>query len=137
MILLKVLTVKNVLSAPIGILIVGSNFKIPVVMVVMIRWYCAFILVILLFSLLNELIVVVLFMTLTTFIQLICWNVLCLMIGGIYKMHFKEINVKNRDYKCYFNYLIKAKNNRGKKYFNRLKNYKDLTILLLDLIVKN
>ena len=30
-------------------------------------------------------------------------------------MHFKEINIKNKVYKYYFDYLIKAKRIRGKK----------------------
>ena len=42
------------------------------------------------------------------------------MIVNIYKMQFKEINIKNRLYKYYFDYLIKAKKkNRNKKYFNQ------------------
>ena len=41
------------------------------------------------------------------------------MIVNIYKMQFKEINIKNKLYKYYFDYLIKAKKNRNKKYFNQ------------------
>ena len=47
-------------------------------------------------------------------------------------MHFKEINIKNKVYKYYFDYLIKAKRIRGKK--------KTITIwpfISLDMIVRN
>ena len=52
---------------------------------------------------------VVLFMTLTNSMQLICWKVICLVNVDIYKMHFKEINIQNSIYKYYFDNLISAK----------------------------
>ena len=52
---------------------------------------------------------VVFFMTLADLLQYICWNILCFMIIGIYKMHIKEINIKIGVYNCYFDNLIEAK----------------------------
>ena len=46
--------------------------------------------------------------------KFICWKCLCLMIVGIYKMHIKEINIKNRVYSYYFDYLIKGKKTETK-----------------------
>ena len=76
-------------------------------------------LAILLLSLLKVLITTVLLTALTNQMQFICWKIQCLMIVNIYKMQFKEINIKNKLYKYYFDYLIKAKKNRNKKYFNQ------------------
>ena len=70
------------------------------------------------------------FLTLANLKQLICWNILFLMIAGIHKMSFKEINFKNSVYNYYFNYLIKG-NVRNIKYFNQWKNSKDLSIYFL------
>ena len=51
------------------------------------------------------------------------------MIVNIYKMQFKEINIKNRLYKYYFDYLIKAKKKiETKNILINEKNYKDLII---------
>ena len=50
------------------------------------------------------------------------------MILDIRKMHFKEINIKNRVYNYYFDYLIKAKKIRNKKYLIDEKNYNNLVI---------
>ena len=47
----------------------------------------------------------------------------CLMILDIYKMHFKEINIKNRVYNSYFDNLIKAKNLETKTTLTNEKNY--------------
>ena len=50
------------------------------------------------------------------------------MILGLYKKHFKQINIKNKVYN-YYNNLIKQKS-WNQKYFNRWKNLwdKNLTI---------
>ena len=49
-------------------------------------------------------------MTLANLMELIYYKIQCLMIVDIYKMYFKEINIKNRVYSYYFDYLIKTKN---------------------------
>ena len=43
-------------------------------------------------------------------------------------MHIKEINIKNRVYNYYFDYLIKGKKNRNKNILIDEKNYKELII---------
>ena len=50
------------------------------------------------------------------------------MILDIHDMHFKEINIKNRVYNYYFDYLIKAKKIRNKKDLIDEKNYNNLVI---------
>ena len=50
------------------------------------------------------------------------------MIVGIYKMHAKEINIKNRVYNYYFDKLIKAKKLETKNILIDEKNYKDFVI---------
>ena len=40
-------------------------------------------------------------------------------------MHFKEINIKNRVYKYYFDNLIKGKKLETKNTLTKEKNYKD------------
>ena len=45
---------------------------------------------------LKKLIIVVLFATLTNLKQFVCKKILSLMTVGIYKMHFKQIIVKDR-----------------------------------------
>ena len=45
---------------------------------------------------LKKLIIVVLFATLTNLKQFVCKKILSLMAVGIYKMHFKQIIVKDR-----------------------------------------
>ena len=65
----------------------------------------------LLLSLLKVLIIVVLFMTLTHLKQLVCKNILCLMIIGIHKMYNNKINIKNQVCNCYF-ILIYGKNHK-------------------------
>ena len=59
---------------------------------------------------------------------LIFWKILCLMIMDLYKMHFKEIDIKNRVYKYCFDYLIRAKTSETKNIFIDEKNYKDIVI---------
>ena len=51
------------------------------------------------------------------------------MVLGIYAMHVKENNIKNRVQKCYFDSLSKKKKIETKniKYL-KLKNYEDLEI---------
>ena len=51
-----------------------------------------------------------------------------LMFVGEYKMHFKEINIKNRVYNYHFGNLIKAKKLGTKKILFDEKNFKDLVI---------
>ena len=43
-------------------------------------------------------------------------------------MHIKEINIKNRLYNYYFDYLIKVKKLETKNIFFNEKNYNDLII---------
>ena len=50
------------------------------------------------------------------------------MIIDLYKMHFKEIDIKNRVYKYCFDYLIRAKTIETKNIFIDEKNYKDIVI---------
>ena len=50
------------------------------------------------------------------------------MIVGIYKMHIKEINVRNRVYSYHIDNLVKAKNLETKNILIDKKIYKDLTI---------
>ena len=107
--LLKVITVRNVWFVTIGLLIIGSNFKILSVMAVMIWGFCVLILAILLTLLLKELVTVVLFMILANLKQFVCWKIMCLMILGIYKMHVKEITIRDRAYNYYFDNLVKEK----------------------------
>ena len=47
---------------------------------------------------------------------------------GYDKMHFKEINIKNRSYNYYFENLIRAKKLETKHFLINDKNYKDLVI---------
>ena len=51
-----------------------------------------------------------------------------LMIMGIYKMHVKEVNIKNRVYNYYFDNLVKAKKLETKNLLIDEKNYKDFVI---------
>ena len=106
---LKVITVKNVLSTAIGILIMGSNFQNLLVMVAMICLCCVLMLAILLFSLLNVLTIAAFFMTLPNLMQFICRKILCLKIVDIYKTHFREINIENSVYNYHFDNLMKRK----------------------------
>ena len=50
------------------------------------------------------------------------------MIMGIYKMHVKEVNIKNRVYNYYFDNLVKAKKLKTKNLLIDEKNYKDFVI---------
>ena len=50
------------------------------------------------------------------------------MIAGIYKIHIKEINIKNRVYCYYFDNLIRAKKLETKNILIGEKNYKNLEI---------
>ena len=50
------------------------------------------------------------------------------MIMGIYGIHFKEINITNREYNYYFDNLVKDKNLETKNMLIDEKNYKDLVI---------
>ena len=50
------------------------------------------------------------------------------MIVDTYKMHFKEINIRNRVHNYYFNCLIKARKLETKKNLIDEKNYIDLVI---------
>ena len=52
------------------------------------------------------------------------------MINDLYKMHFKEINTKNKVYN-YCNNLIKVKKLGTKNILINEKNYKDLTIYFI------
>ena len=113
------MTIKNELPVTIGILIMGSNFKNLFLMVV-ICWCCALMLAILLLSPLKVLIIAVLFMTLANMMQFICWKTMCLMIADIYKMHFTDINVKNRDYNYYFDTVSLKQKYRSKKSMRKL-----------------
>ena len=113
------MTIKNELPVTIGILIMGSNFKNLFLMVV-ICWCCALRLAILLLSPLKVLIIAVLFMTLANMMQFICWKTMCLMIADIYKMHFTDINVKNRDYSYYFDTVSLKQKYRSKKSMRKL-----------------
>ena len=67
-------------------------------------------------------------MTLANLTQLIFWKILCLMIVGIYKIHSKEINIKNRVYNYYFVYSI---NQSKKNVLIDEKNDKDLIIYFI------
>ena len=59
--------------------------------------------------------------------QFICEKILFFMVLGIYKMHVKESNIKNRVYNYYFDNLSKEKKAETKNIKNlKLKNYKDL-----------
>ena len=51
--LLKAIKVKNVWFATIGIFMMGSNFKIPFVMFILVWWCCVLILAILLLSIIT------------------------------------------------------------------------------------
>ena len=88
--LLQLITVKNVQFATIGILIVSLNFKNLFVMMLFL------ILAILLLSVLKVLIILVLFIALGNLMQLVYQEMQCLTIMDIYEMHFKEISVKDR-----------------------------------------
>ena len=48
--------------------------------------------------------------------------------GYIYKIHFKEINIKNRVYNYCFDNLIKAKTSKTTNFLIDEKSYKDLII---------
>ena len=71
-------------------------------------------------------------MILTNLKQLIYWKILCLIQdrGHILKIHFQEINIKNRVYNYHFDNVFRAK--KKKKMTKHVlideKNYKDLTI---------
>ena len=54
----------------------------------------------------NKGVITVSFMTLANLIQSTCYTTLCLMIVDLYKMHFKEINIKNKVFN-YYNNLAK------------------------------
>ena len=117
--------VNNVWSYTIGFLIKGSSFKILFVMVVT-MWQCyVLILTILLLSMLKGLIIFVLSLTLTNLKQFIFQKILCLMVVGIYKMHAKEISIKNQLYNCYSDSLVKANKLETK---NNLMDEKTLKI---------
>ena len=47
----------------------------------------------------------------------------------IYKIHFKEINIKNRVYNYCFDNLIKAKISKTTNFLIDEKSYKDLIII--------
>ena len=75
-------------------LIMGSNFKTITVKGVDYRF--------------------VLFLTLASLKLFFCCKILRLMIVGIYKMHIREINIKNRVYSYYSD-----KKSKQKKYVNQ------------------
>ena len=50
------------------------------------------------------------------------------MIVDLYNVHFKEININNRVYNYYFDYLMNAKNLESKNTLVNERNYKDLII---------
>ena len=102
--LLKLLTVKNVSFVTIAFLIMG--FKIWFVIIVMIWRYCVS--VILLLSLLEKLTITVLFMTLANLTQIICQKILCFIVG------ICKIKIKNRVYNHYFDNLTKVKKKKNR-----------------------
>ena len=112
---LKVITVKNVLSTAIGILIMVSNFQNLLVMVAMICLYCVLMLAILLLSLLKVLTIAAFFMPLPNLKQFICGKILCLKIVDIYKTYFSEINIENSVYSYHFDNLMKTKQEKNNK----------------------
>ena len=134
--LLKVI-VNVVLSATIGILITGVNFKILFVMVFLVWRCCVLILAILLLSLLKVLIMVVLFMTLTNQMWSVCWKILYFRIVDIYKMHAKEINIKNRVDSCHFDYLTKGKKIETKRFQSLRKTIRIWSFISKDIIEGN
>ena len=81
---------------------------------------------ILLLSLLKVWIIIMLFTILADLIQFICWKILSLMIVGVHKMCFKEINIQNRVCNYYFDYLIKEKKLESKNILINEKNSKVL-----------
>ena len=118
--LLKLITVKNILESTIDILIKDSSFNNLFVMVVMIFDVMSLLLAILLLLLLKVLTIAVL----ANMMQSICWE----MILDIYKMHLKEISIKNRVYNFYFDYLIKANIMETKNILVYEQNYTDFVI---------
>ena len=129
MILVKVITVNNGLSATTGTSIIrGSHFKILLVMVIMIRRCCVLISAMLLLPLLKMLVITILFMTLASLMQFICWKILYLMIVGRYKLHIKEINFSYR-LQLLFWLFNQSKGIRNKKNIGiNEKSYKHLKI---------
>ena len=59
------------------------------------------------------------------------------MVVELYKMHFKEINIKNRVYNYYFDNLFKAKKLETKNILNDKKSCKIWLFILLDIIMEN
>ena len=59
-----------------------------------------------------------------------CWYLKC-----IYKIYLEEINIKNRVYNYHFNILIRSKKLGTKNIVIDGKNYNDLVIYLLDMII--
>ena len=118
--LLKLITVKNILESTIDILIKDSSFNNLFVMVVMIFDVMSLLLAILLLLLLKVLTIAVL----ANMMQSICWE----MILDIYKMHLKEISIKNKVYNFYFDYLIKANIIETKNILVYEQNYTDFVI---------
>ena len=94
------------LSATTVVLIMGSSFKIPFVVFVTIWQCCVLIPAVLPLLLLKISITTVLFITLANLMQLIYQKIHCLMRVDISKMHFKDINIKNKVYSNFLDYLI-------------------------------
>ena len=106
------------MSATTGILIIrGLNFKILFVMVIMIRRCCVLISAMLLLPLLKMLVTIILFMTLASLMQCICWKILFLMIVGRYKLHIKKINFTYRLQLLFF----QSKRIRNKKILESMR----------------
>ena len=93
----------------VGTSVMGLSFQSLFVIFVVVCWCCVLVLATLLLTPLKVVVMIVFFMTLADLLQYICWNILCFMIIGIYKMHIKEINIKIGVCNCYFDNLIKAK----------------------------
>ena len=126
LILVKVMTVKNLWFDTIGFLIMGSNFKIMFVMAVMYWRYCVLILVILLLSLLKELIIVALFIILANLKPIFCYKILCLVIVRIYKRCMSKKSILKIELTTII--LTKAKKLETKNILFDDKNYIDLVI---------
>ena len=78
---------------------------------------------------LKVLIIVLMFLILANITQFICLKILCLIIVFLYKMHFKQINIKNKVHNYYDN-LTKAEKFETKNILIDEKNYKNLIIYL-------
>ena len=128
--------------ATIGFLITDSIFKTPFEMFVIIWRYYVLTLAISLLSLLEVLIIVVLFITLSNLKQFTCRKILCLMIVDWYMRNaFQVIHIKNRIWNYYFEniilkysrtiilFLIKAKKKQKKKKKER-KNILNWLVLI-------